>query len=141
MDQKTIALMATLMRGSRVAEARLDAMVAPMELSTTKLLTLRHLTASPEPVTLGALAACMAFVKSNVTQLIDHLEAASLVHRLPNRDDRRCTHIEITERGNERLAEALAAIGPLGERIERLLTPEERERLADLLQRLIEGLR
>ena len=116
-------------------------MVAPMELSTTKLLALRHLTDSPEPVTLGALADCMAFVKSNVTQLIDRLEAARLVRRLPNRDDRRCTHIEITERGKERQAEALAAIRPLGERIERLFAPEDRERLTTLLQRLIEGLR
>ncbi len=83
----------------------------------------------------------MAFAKSNATQLIDHLESERLVRRLPNQDDRRCTHIEITDRGRQLQAEALAAIAPLAGTLEGVFTPQERERLAALLQRLIEGLR
>src|SRR5215831_14340231 len=110
-DEKTnqviLQLLRQILRTSRITEAKLDSLLSEVDLSTTRLLTLRQLDTADEPLSLSQLAACQAFVKSNATQLIDRLEADELVRRIPAPGDRRCTLLEVTDEGKERHEAAL----------------------------------
>jgi DNA-binding MarR family transcriptional regulator len=141
MNENTLAVLRTLVRSARSAETRLDGLLAGLGLSATRLWALQRLERSDEPLSPGELAGCMAFAKSNATQLIDHLEAARLVQRVPNPRDRRCTHLAVTESGKQSRTAALKTLGPFVERIEQSLSPQEWEQLSGLLQRLNEALK
>lgn len=136
MNEEILLLLRVLMRSGRTAEAKLDGLLDEADLSATKLLALQHIAQSNEALSLGQLAMCLAFVKSNATQLIDHLEEDRLVKRVPAPNDRRCTLLELTEDGEERYEAALQMIEPLMAKLEALYTPDERAQLLMLLQRL-----
>lgn len=129
-----------IVKGGKVAEGRIDALLSETQLSSTKLLTLRHLVQTEEPISLGALAQCMAFAKSNATQVIDHLESAGLVRRVPSPDDRRCTRVSVTNRGKQQEAAGSRALRPLAEQIESLFTAQERSRFYEYLARVSDAL-
>jgi len=57
-----------------------------------------------EPVPLGELAARCSCVRSNITQLVDRLEADKLVRRVDDAADRRSLRAAITPLGRERQA-------------------------------------
>ncbi len=133
-------LLRQLIKSAKLTEGRLDALLSELDLSATKLLTLRHLDRSREPVSLGALAECMVFAKSNATQLIDHLESAGLVVRVPSPDDRRCTRVTLTELGKERKRDASRTIRPLAVGLETVFTREERARFFEYLDRLSDAM-
>jgi DNA-binding MarR family transcriptional regulator len=140
LDETSLTLLRLLVRMGRVAEGRLDALLEPHELSGSRLLALQRLEAASEPLSLSRLASCLAFVKSNATQLIDRLEQDRLVKRVPDPSDRRCTLLEVTDEGRQRQQEALEAVQPLLDRLADLYTPEERAQLLGLLRRLESGL-
>jgi len=129
-------LIRQMIKSARQAEGRLDTILSERNLTVTKLLTLRHLEESPEAVSLGNLASCMAFAKSNATQLIDNLESAGLVARRPSPDDRRCTEVVLTKEGRRMLESGSQAVRPLAEKIESLYTEDERRQFVDYLTRL-----
>jgi DNA-binding MarR family transcriptional regulator len=52
----------------------------------------------------------MACVRSNMTQLIDRLEADKLVRRVDDPGDRRSIRAELTKEGRERYAEVLKIV-------------------------------
>ncbi len=141
MNENTFALLRMLAKSGRLTEARLDSLLSSLDLSATRLFTLQQLARASEPVSPGGLAECMAFAKSNATQLVDSLEANHLVRRVPDPDDRRCTHLALTAEGHERSQAALEALRPLAEKIEALFSPEELALLAGLLQRMNDAVR
>jgi DNA-binding MarR family transcriptional regulator len=140
MNEKTLALMCTIVKTGRFVESKQDRLLDTVELSVTKMLALQHLQRADEPLSLGDLAERLQFVKSNVTQLVDNLEAARLVQRVPHVSDRRCKVLALTDEGRQQAAAALEAVQPLVNQIAALYTPEEQETLAQLLQRLNEVL-
>lgn len=90
-------------------EAWLERSVEPMGLSLAKMGALRTLVEAEEPIPLGQLAGRLCCVKSNVTQLVDRLEADRLVRRVPDPADRRSVRAEVTEEGRARYAQAVRA--------------------------------
>ena len=62
-------------------EARLETAIEPFDLSLAKFGLLARLASAGEPMSLRALAERCACVKSNITQLVDRLEAEGLVSR------------------------------------------------------------
>ncbi len=140
MNDEMLTLIKLLMRSGKAVEAKLDGTLDDVALSTTRLLTLRQIAHSDEPLSLGQLATCLAFVKSNATQLVDRLEVDSLVQRVPAAYDRRCTLLALTEAGQARYAEALQLVEPLVTRLEQTFTSDERAQLANLLTRWSEAL-
>ena len=132
----TLQILQDLMRMGRLVEGKMDNLLDELELSSTRMLALRRLIAAEEPISLSQLASCMSFVKSNATQLIDHLEASGLVRRIPSPSDRRCTLLEITEIGKTRYWEGLTVSSSLVDRIDQVYSPAEREQLAALLSKL-----
>lgn len=97
-------VMWSLMGAARAVESRLEEALAQVEMSGPKLIALTHLVEADEPVPLGELAAQCACVRSNITQLVDRLEADKLVRRVDDPADRRSLRAAITPLGRERQA-------------------------------------
>ena len=97
-------VMWSLMGAARAVEGRLEEALAQVEMSGPKLIALTHLVEADEPVSLGELAAQCACVRSNITQLVDRLEADKLVRRVDDPADRRSLRAAITPLGRERQA-------------------------------------
>jgi len=92
----------SLLRVAGAVESHVDAQLAPVGLSLPKLAALDRLVAAGGALPLGQLAERLACVKSNVTQLVDRLEAEGLVSRTPDPDDGRSRLAVITDAGRLR---------------------------------------
>lgn len=129
-------LLLTVMRAAEVIQDRLEAALAPTGLSLAKLGALRHLAEANEPLPLGQLAERIACVKSNVTQLVDRLEADHLVRRVPDPSDRRSVRAEITAEGLTRYHSGMNALESAETELVNELALTDREQLQKLLARL-----
>ena len=69
-----------------------------------KYSALKQLAAADEPLSLSELAARLVCVRSNISQLVDRLEADGLVRRVEDPRDRRCVRAALTDLGRERQA-------------------------------------
>jgi DNA-binding MarR family transcriptional regulator len=102
--RKSDNVMWSLIEAARAVEAELEQALSGVQLSGAKLAALTHLVEAGEPVSLGELAARCACVRSNITQLVDRLEAEHLVERVDDPADRRSLLAAITSLGRERQA-------------------------------------
>ena len=89
------------------------------------------------PLPMSELATRLACDSSNVTGLVDRLEAHGLVERRPYAQDRRVRHVVLTAAGDRTRSRMLAAIGGPLPGLERL-APGEQRRLHELLLRMLE---
>ena len=94
----------SLIEAARAVEAELEQALSEVQLSGAKLAALTHLVEAGDPVPLGELAEHCACVRSNITQLVDRLEAERLVQRVDDPADRRSLRAAITSLGRERQA-------------------------------------
>jgi DNA-binding MarR family transcriptional regulator len=88
---------------------------------------------------MSELVATLGLAKSSVTGMVDRLERTGLVRREPDPADSRAVRVALTPKGRE-AADGFYADGH--ERLERLaadLTAAQRESLARLLGRVVEG--
>ncbi|MGH2943640.1 MAG: MarR family winged helix-turn-helix transcriptional regulator [Solirubrobacteraceae bacterium] len=88
------------------------------------------------PVPMSALATALHCDNSNVTGLVDGLEAHGLVERRPAEHDRRVRMLVVTERGaqvRERLHEIIQEVPPALA----ALSPDDQRTLRDILQRAL----
>jgi DNA-binding MarR family transcriptional regulator len=115
-----------------VAE-RLDAALTPVGLSLAKFRVLSQLVAAGEPLALGTLAENVACVRSNITQLIDRLEADKLVVRVADPRDRRSTRAELTAEGRQRHAQGVRALEAAEEELLSRIPGADRERFLKVL--------
>ncbi len=129
-------LLSTVIHTAAAVQDRLEAALEPSGLSLAKLGALRHLAESKEPLALGQLAERIACVKSNVTQLVDRLEADALVRRVPDPTDRRSVRAEITPDGLARYEAGMAALTAAENELVGDLPEDAREQLEMLLLRL-----
>jgi DNA-binding MarR family transcriptional regulator len=114
-------------------EERLEAALEPLGLSLAKYKLLAQLVEAGEPMPLGTLADKCACVRSNITQLVDRLEADKLVVRNNDPRDRRSVRAELTPEGRARHDAALQVLKD-AERsmIEPLNAQQQNELLAHL---------
>ena len=115
---------------------RLEAALAAVGLSVSKFDAMEQLIQAGEPLTLGSLAERLHCVRSNVTQLVDRLEADGLVQRGSCSEDRRAIRARVTPLGLERHAAGLDAIRSVQREVAERLGPVERTRLVELLSAL-----
>ena len=85
-----------LIHAAHRVEARLDEALAGVGLSGAKIGALCVLVAEDRPMSLSELAEKLTCVRSNVTQLVDRLEADGLVKRTDDPADRRVVRAEVT---------------------------------------------
>jgi MarR family transcriptional regulator, 2-MHQ and catechol-resistance regulon repressor len=90
-------------------------------------------------LTMGALADQVTLTTGGVTRLVDRMEAAGLVERLPCRTDRRVSYAGITEAGRAKLEEAAAAHATNLRAVFEGFSAEEMATLDTLLDRLRAG--
>jgi DNA-binding MarR family transcriptional regulator len=115
---------------------RLESALVAVGLSVSKFDALEQLIQAGEPLTLGHLAGRLQCVRSNVTQLIDRLEAEGLVKRGSCMEDRRAIRAKVTPLGLERHAAGLEAIRSVQIDVAKRLEPVQRAQLMDLLSTL-----
>ena len=97
-------MMYSLVRAAHVLETRLEEALEQVGLSMPKFGALSHLVKEGEPLSLSECATKMTCVRSNITQLVDRLEADGLVRRVEDPEDRRAVRAVVTALGKERYA-------------------------------------
>jgi DNA-binding MarR family transcriptional regulator len=107
----TIAF-ALLHAGHRI-ETRLEEALAGVGLSGAKHAALSVLVSRDQPISLSELAEKLTCVRSNVTQLVDRLEADGLVKRIDDPTDRRAVRAEVTRLGRVRHAAGWRVVNPV----------------------------
>ena len=128
-------LFAVLHAASSV-ESRVESRLAEIGLSLPKLAALHHLSQAGDSLPLGQLAERLACVKSNVTQLVDRLEADGLVTRAADPNDRRSRLAVLTESGKTAYAKGTHIRQESERKIFGVLTRDEADSLQSLLAKL-----
>ena len=88
-----------IFQAAHAAESQVETKLSEVGLSLPKLLALKALAEAGESMPLGQLAERLSCVKSNITQLVDRLEADGLVARKPDPRDRRSRLAALTAAG------------------------------------------
>jgi DNA-binding MarR family transcriptional regulator len=102
MNEPPFVALAEILGTLHAVETRLEAALEPTGLSLAKFKALHTLISAGEPLPLRALAEHCACVRSNITQLVDRLEADGLVRRVEDPQDRRTVRAAVTRLGLER---------------------------------------
>jgi DNA-binding MarR family transcriptional regulator len=117
-------------------EARLEAALGEVGLSLAKFGVLAQLVAAGEPLALGCLAGRCSCVRSNMTQLVDRLEADRLVERVDDPGDRRSVRAALTPAGRGRHAEGARVLAAAEREVFGSLAAADRAALARLVRLL-----
>jgi DNA-binding MarR family transcriptional regulator len=125
-----------VLHASSVLESRIEARLAEIGLSLPKLAALDRLTQAGESLPLGQLAERLSCVKSNVTQLVDRLEADGLVSRTADPNDRRSRLAVLTDAGRSAYRKGIEIQIQTERELFGVLTKEESELLHELLGKL-----
>jgi DNA-binding MarR family transcriptional regulator len=133
-ERRYAALTFELMRTFHSIGERLEAALEPLGLSVAKFRVLQKLVEAGEPLPLGTLAEHAACVRSNITQLIDRLEAEKLVARADDPRDRRSVRAELTREGRARHAAAERAVDQAERDLFSALTAAQQAQLIQLLE-------
>jgi DNA-binding MarR family transcriptional regulator len=117
----------------------MEATLAEHDLSYEEwgVLNTLHLSGPPNRMAPGKLARRLELTSGAMTARLDRLEAAGLVRRQPDPEDRRGLRIELTDAGRRAYKLAVGAQAEKEELVAAALTDEEKERLNDLLRRLM----
>jgi len=127
------ALIAVLEAAEQL-EARLEEALGAVGLSISKFDALEQLMQCERPLTLGDLAGRLRCVRSNVTQLVDRLEADGLVKRGTCSEDRRAIRAKLTPLGQERHAAGVQAIRAVQQEIADRTDSAQRAELVRLMR-------
>lgn len=128
------ALLFALLHAAGRVEECLERSLEPFGLSLAKMGALHQLAGAAGGLPLGQLAERLSCVKSNVTQLVDRLEADGLVQRTPDPNDRRSVLAVLTTEGRARFEAAAEAQSQAEHEVLSGLRDDVRERLAELLR-------
>jgi DNA-binding MarR family transcriptional regulator len=139
MGGRGCALTLLLLDAARAVEARVERALADEGLSLAKLGALRHLALAEAPLTLTQLAERHCCGRSNVTALIDKLEADGYVERTVDPNDRRNVRAALTPAGNSAYERASTILAEHERAIDERLGQAPRAELARGLQTLREG--
>ncbi len=126
-----------ILETAHALEAKLEAALDQAGLSGAKYSVLSELVRSGEPLALSELASRLSCVRSNMTQLVDRLEADGLVRRVSCPTDRRSVKAEITEEGRRRQADGAQKVDTLETELASLISGVD----GDALRRLLMALR
>lgn len=127
------AVMMSLLSAAHILDDRIDKALSEVGLSMPKLGVLTHLVEAGEPLTLSALAERLSCVRSNITQLVDRLEADGLVRRVADPDDRRSIRAELTQVGKERQVAGAKQLAAVQTSFAKSLSASDRDSLVRVL--------
>jgi len=126
----------SILETAHALEARLEATLGQAGLSSAKFSVLSELVRSPKPLGLSELASRLSCVRSNMTQLVDRLEADGLVRRVACPTDRRAINAEITEEGVKRQADGAKRVDELELELASLVSDKDGQELERMMKLL-----
>src|SRR6266403_1655091 len=126
-------LMFSLIAAAHSVEQRVEAAMEDVGLSSAKFSALTHLVDAGEALSLSECAKRMTCVRSNITQLMDRLEAEGLVRRADDPNDRRGVHAVVTPLGIERQAAGAKQLVRVQTEFAKSLSTTDRDALARAL--------
>jgi DNA-binding MarR family transcriptional regulator len=92
------------------------------------------------PLPMGTIASHLGLPKSNITALVDDLEAEGVLRRKPDEDDRRITQVELTAKGRALCAREYDAYEKSLAALFDVLPKAERAAMLSGFERLTRGL-
>jgi DNA-binding MarR family transcriptional regulator len=122
-----------LMHAAGAIEKRLEDALGGVGLSLAKFGALTFLVRAGEPLSLSECAAKMTCVRSNITQLVDRLEADGLVRRVDNPSDRRGVMAAATPLGVARQAAGAKLVDEVKSQFAKTLSGVDRDELTRAL--------
>ena len=122
-----------ILHAAHAAEGEVEARLNAIGLSLAKLVALQALADAGDPVPLGQLAERLSCVKSNITQLVDRLEADGLVARKPAANDRRTKLAGLTAAGRRACEDGTRVQRDAERDLLRRLSADETRQLGSLL--------
>lgn len=126
----------SLLQAAQAAQDAVEARLQGAGLSLPKLLALRTLAEAGERLPLSQLAERLSCVKSNVTQLVDRLEADGFVIRRDDPRDRRARIAALTTAGRKAWQEGTRVQKEAERDLLKTLTRDEVQQLAALLEKI-----
>lgn len=103
----------SILHAAHVLEDKVEAALEAVGLSLPKYSVLTELVNAGKSVSLSELANRLSCVRSNMTQLVDRLEADGVVRRVDCPTDRRSVKAEITDLGREKQTAGAAEVRKL----------------------------
>lgn len=128
-----------LLHAAHAAQAEVETRLEGLGLSLAKLQALRALSEAGDALPLGQLADRLSCVKSNITQLVDRLEADGFVARKGAPGDRRTTLAALTAKGRKACADGTRVQQDTERQLLKRLSRDEAGQLAGLLEKLGAG--
>lgn len=129
-------IMFSLLGAAHALEERIEAQLATVGLSMSKLGVLTQLVNAGRPLALSELASRLSCVRSNMTQLVDRLEGDGLVRRVDDPNDRRSVLAMVTDIGEERQGSGARELGKVRDRFVESLPAGDREAFSRVLAAL-----
>jgi DNA-binding MarR family transcriptional regulator len=126
----------TLLRAAGALESFVESKLNAVGLSIPKLAALQRLADAGDVLPLGQLAERLACVKSNVTQLVDRLEADGLVAREGDPLDKRCRRAVITDLGRRAREEGARIQREAEQELFAGLSDTDLQQLAEIISKL-----
>ncbi|HEX9369109.1 MAG TPA: MarR family transcriptional regulator [Vicinamibacterales bacterium] len=126
----------SLLHTAYAAQAEIESKLGGVGLSLAKLFALKAVADAGESLPLGQLAELLSCVKSNVTQLVDRLEADGLVERKPDPRDRRTRLAVLTPAGRKACQEGTRLQRAAERDLLKKLSRNEAHQLGALLEKL-----
>jgi len=108
----------------------------PHGLSLPQLHLLAVLKKGDGPITTGEIGQAMVKASQTITGLVDRVEEPGLVERVFDKSDRRKTWVRLTEKGEQKFAEAFPVVNRLAEELSAVLTDQELQDLQAKLEKL-----
>jgi DNA-binding MarR family transcriptional regulator len=139
-DMDSIGQLIAIVRGELVRGLERALADLGVDLRYTQFLVIKRLAASG-PMSATELARASELDGGAMTRLLDQLEAKGYLRRRPHEQDRRALRIELTEAGEAIWTHMSAAHKAMLEDAQRDLSQDERDRLRDYLQRMLDVLR
>ncbi len=137
--EKNRQLIFSLINSGRAVEQRLEEALTQVGLSLAKFGALTHLVEAGEPLSLSECATKMTCVRSNITQLVDRLEADGLVRRVEDPKDRRTVRAAVTPFGAERQAAGAKEMAKVQAELAKTLNGKDRGALQRALSAIKYG--
>ena len=129
--------MCARLRGAASMVARIEEALESAGLSLPKHGVISQLAESGEPLPLSELAERLCCVRSNLTQLMDRLEAEGLVERVDDPADRRIVRAARTPLGAERQAAGARELERVQAEFQASFSKEDRRVLDRLLAAMV----
>jgi DNA-binding MarR family transcriptional regulator len=129
-------LMHALIHAAQNLQNRVEDAFEDVGLSWAKYGVLAKLAEAGNPLSLSDLASRLSCVRSNMTQLVDRLEADGLVRRAPDPSDRRVVRAELTPLGVDRAEAGARQLKAVEMEFGTSLSSSGRDALAGVLSQL-----